>query len=127
MGQVKSRPILRPGHRSDMHYLFYTLVLFYFFVVGANNSYAGDLQKGRAKIEAVCQTCHGVDGQGTTAGVPNLSGQKEDYIIIQLKAFRSSQRQHAQMSIIAQMLSDEDIDNVAAWYSSIKVSLELPE
>ena len=42
---------------------------------------AGDLLMGKAKAEAICQTCHGLDGLGTIAGVPNLSGQKEDYMI----------------------------------------------
>ena len=88
---------------------------------------AASLAAGKARAEAICQTCHGMDGLGTIAGVPNLSGQQEDYMIKQLKAFRSSQRQHSQMSIIAQMLSDVDIENVSKWYSSIKISVELPE
>jgi cytochrome c553 len=91
-----------------------------------NPAFAGDLLLGKAKVETLCQTCHGVDGQGTIAGVPNLSGQNYDYLVIQLKAFRATRRQHAQMSIIAKMLSNADIENVAAWYSSIKVSLKLP-
>lgn len=82
---------------------------------------------GKAKVESVCRTCHGMDGQGTLAGVPNLGGQNKDYLVIQLQAFRSNRRQHAQMSIIAQMLSDEDIENVTDWYSSIRVTIEQPE
>ena len=97
------------------------------FVLTANMVFAGNLKPGKDKVQAVCQTCHGLDGISTLAGVPNLAGQKEEYIIIQLKAFRDSRRQHAQMSIIAQMLSDDDIDNVASWYSSIKISPVLPE
>ena len=57
----------------------------------------------------------------------NLSGQQKDYLIIQLKAFRDGKRQHPQMSIIAGGLSDEDIENVAEWYSGIRVTVELPE
>ena len=87
---------------------------------------AGDAGVGRAKAEAICQTCHGVDGQATQAMVPHLSGQQQDYLVIQLEAYRSGQRQHPQMSIIAQMLSDEDIQNLAAWYASIPVNVELP-
>lgn len=110
-----------------MNYLISTVLLLIVASFFSKPGYAGDLKLGKAKVEAVCQTCHGVDGLGTSAGVPNLSGQKEDYIVIQLKAFRASQRQHPQMTIIAQMLSDADIHNVATWYSSIKISLELPE
>lgn len=88
---------------------------------------AHDLNKAKAKVESVCRTCHGVDGLGTIAGVPNLSGQKYDYLVIQLEAYRDAKRHHPQMSIIAQMLSDDDIRNVAKWYSSIKITVELPE
>lgn len=56
----------------------------------------------------------------------NLSGQQKDYIIAQLEAYRSGQRRHEQMSIIAGMLTDDDIENVAEWYSSIKITIEMP-
>jgi cytochrome c553 len=95
-----------------------------FFVAVAS---AGDLALGRAKVEGVCQTCHGLDGQATIAMAANLSGQQKDYVVIQLKAFRDGKRQHPQMSIVAQSLSDEDIENVAEWYSSIRVTVETPD
>jgi len=94
-------------------------------VVGT--AYGEDLVAGKAKVEAVCQTCHGVDGVATSAMVPNLSGQQKEYLGIQLEAYRSGDRQHAQMSIISQMLTDEDIANVSAWYSNIKVIVEVPQ
>jgi len=95
-----------------------------FFVALAS---AGDLALGRAKVEGICQTCHGLDGQATVAMAANLSGQQKDYMVSQLKAFRAGKRQQAQMSIVAQSLSDEDIENVAEWYSSIRVTVEMPE
>ena len=88
---------------------------------------AADLAAGKAKAEMVCQTCHGMDGRGNTAMVGNIGGQQKQYLVKQLQDYRSGQRQHAQMSIIAQMLSPEDIDNVTEWYSSIKVTFEIPE
>ena len=45
----------------------------------------------------------------------------------QLKAFKSGERKHEQMSIIAQGLSDEDAANAAAWYSQIKIKAEMPQ
>ena len=93
----------------------------------AGESTAAELAAGKAKAQAVCQTCHGIDGRATLPMAANLSGQQEDYLIIQLKNYRAGKRQHAQMSIIAGMLSDEDIENVAHWYSSIKLTIELPE
>ena len=91
------------------------------------SAHAGEPSAGKAKVQATCQTCHGMDGQSTLAMVPNLSGQQKQYIIIQLQAYRAGSRQHAQMNIIAQMLGDDDIENVADWYSNIKVSIEPPD
>ena len=88
---------------------------------------AGDLKAGKAKVKGACQTCHGTDGVATMAMTPNLFGQQKEYLIIQLEQFRAGKRRHEQMTIIAKMLSDDDIENVAEWYSSIKVTLELPE
>ena len=57
---------------------------------------------------------------------PNLTGQQKDYLIGKLKDYRFGKINHSQMSLIAQMLSNEDIENVAEWYSKIKISIELP-
>lgn len=113
-----------------MHYFScrkFILPLLLLGLTTAGQSTAAELAAGKAKAQAVCRTCHGVDGIATLQMAPNLSGQSEDYLIIQLKNYRAGKRQHAQMSIIAGMLTDEDIENVAKWYSSIKVTIELPE
>ena len=89
-------------------------------------SHSGDLMAGKARAQSVCQTCHGLDGKAVIPMAANLSGQQKGYIIAQLEAYRSGRRKHEQMTIIARMLSDEDIENVAEWYSSIKVTIELP-
>ena len=88
---------------------------------------AGDLAIGKAKAEAVCQVCHGLDGQATLAMAANLTGQQKEYIVAQLEAYRLGKRSHEQMNIIAKMLSDDDIENVAEWYSSIKITIEMPD
>lgn len=87
----------------------------------------GDLGAGKARAQAICQTCHGMDGRGTMPMVANIGGQQQDYLILQLENYRDGKRRHEQMSIIAKMLSDEDIANLAKWYSSIRMRLELPE
>ncbi len=89
-------------------------------------AFAGDLLAGKAKAEATCQVCHGVDGQAVVAMTANLSGQQKEYLIAQLQAYRSGKRHHEQMSIIAESLSDDDIENLAEWYSSIKITVEMP-
>jgi cytochrome c553 len=88
---------------------------------------AADLAAGKKKAEMVCQTCHGMDGRGVAAMVANIGGQQKQYLVKQLGDYRAGRRQHAQMSIIVQMLSDQDIDNVTEWYSSIVATFEIPE
>ncbi len=87
---------------------------------------AADLTAAKAKAK-ICAACHGIDGIATVADAPNLAGNGELYLARQLQAFRSGERKHPQMSVIASGLSDEDIAAVTAWYSAIKVSVELPE
>ena len=87
---------------------------------------AADAAAGRAKAKT-CQTCHGIDGIAKQPNVPHLAGESEIYLTKQLKAFRDGERKDPQMSIMAKPLSDEDIANLAAWYSSIKISVTLPE
>jgi len=106
------------------HFLFVLLMLCGFL---HSVSYAGDLAAGRAKAEMMCQTCHGMDGQALAPMVAHISGQQEDYIVGQLENYRSGKRHHEQMTIISQSLTDEDIANLATWYSSMKVTIEVPE
>jgi len=91
---------------------------------------AGDLVLGKQKVEVVCSACHGMDGQAASGGnsplTPNITAQQKEYLIAKLKDYKSGKINHPQMSLIAQMLSDEDIKNVAEWYSSIKIVIELP-
>ncbi|TEW53375.1 c-type cytochrome [Psychromonas sp. RZ22] len=82
---------------------------------------AGDIAAGKAK-SAVCTMCHGADGIGTAPIYPNLKGQKEAYLNASLKAYKASQRKGgmaALMNAQAAALSDEDIANLAAYYSSL--------
>ncbi len=87
---------------------------------------AGDPKAGHQKA-GMCQTCHGIDGMAKVPDAPNIGGESAIYLERQLKAFRSGERQHEQMSIIAQGLSDEDIDDLVAWYGAIKIEATIPE
>lgn len=88
---------------------------------------AGDAAAARAKAQTQCQNCHGENGVAVLPGAANLSGQQKEYLREQLRAYRSGSRQNAQMSIIAKTLTDADIDNFAEWYSTIKVTVEMPK
>lgn len=88
---------------------------------------AGDAAAGRAKAQILCQNCHGENGVAVIPGAANLSGQQKEYLLQQLRAYRSGSRQSEQMSIVAKTLTDGDIENMAEWYSSIKVTVEMPK
>jgi cytochrome c553 len=66
-------------------------------------------------------------GQATSGGnsafSPKLTPQSKDYLVARLNAYRSGTIQHPQMSLIAQMISEQDIENVAAWYSGIEIKV----
>lgn len=78
---------------------------------------AGDAEQGKRK-SAVCLACHGPTGKSVQPIYPNLAGQYEDYLVLSLKAYRDGSRKNAIMSGFAAGLSDRDIEDLAAWYSS---------
>jgi cytochrome c553 len=90
----------------------------------AGQALAGD--KAPQLVRTMCQNCHGVDGVATLPGAANLSGQQKEYLIEQMRAYRSGRRQNPQMSVIAKPLSDEEIEKLCEWYSSIKITVEKP-
>lgn len=87
-------------------------------VVSANAVAGGDAAAGKAK-SATCAACHGADGVGKMPTYPNLKGQKEAYIVKQLKAFKDGTRKDPTMNAMAKPLSDADMDNLAAYFSSL--------
>ncbi len=87
---------------------------------------AGDPAAGKVKTRA-CVTCHGVDGMSRLPSAPNLAGQIEMYLAKQLRDYRAGKRTHQVMSIVPKDLSDADIDDLAAWYASIKITVKLPD
>jgi cytochrome c553 len=90
------------------------------------NAEAGDAKAGRQKAESVCAVCHGVDGLAKIPEAPNLAGQSENYLIEQITAFKSGERKNEMMSVVVQDLSDTDIENLAAYYSGIEISVKTP-
>ena len=70
--------------------------------------------------------CHGTIGISTLPDAPNLAGQPEIYLSSQLRAYRSGERRHEVMTLIAKPLSDDDIANLAAWFSSVRIEAKAP-
>lgn len=81
-------------------------------------AFAGDAAAGKAK-SATCAACHGAAGISNNDIWPNLAGQKEGYLKAQITAFRDGKRVDPMMGPMAAPLSDDDIANLAAYYSSL--------
>jgi cytochrome c553 len=82
---------------------------------------AGDAEAGQAK-SATCMGCHGLAGNSTIPNFPKLAGQSEAYIVKQLQYFKSGERGNAMMAGVALSLSDQDMEDVAAYYSIQTIS-----
>ena len=87
--------------------------------------FAQDAKSGRAKAQA-CAVCHGPLGIAAMPETPNIAGEPPGYLGRQLRAFRSGERRHEIMSVIAKSLSDADIADLAAWFASIRVEAQAP-
>lgn len=83
-----------------------------------NFAQAGDIEAGKSKA-STCAGCHGVDGNSLNPQWPSLAGQNNYYLAQQLKAYRDGSRTHAVMQSMAQGLSDQDIEDLAAYYASL--------
>lgn len=88
-------------------------------IFASTSAIAGDAAAGKAK-SAMCASCHGPAGISLSPLWPNLAGQKEQYLIKQIKAFRDGSRQDPMMAPMVAALSDADIENLAAYYASQK-------
>ena len=78
---------------------------------------AGTKEAGQAK-STPCIACHGIDGNSANPEWPSIAGQHETYLVRQLETFRDGVRQNPLMTPMAAGLSDEDIADLGAWYSS---------
>ncbi len=81
---------------------------------------AGDASAGKSKA-AVCAACHGADGNSPSDAYPKLAGQGEAYLLKQLMNFKSGERQNAFMAPMVAPLSEQDMADLAAYFSSQKI------
>lgn len=93
-----------------MKYLMVMLILFCAHVSSAQEN----------NLVVSCQACHGAQGISNNSLWPNLAGQKKDYLVLQLKAFRSGERKNPIMNPMSQNLSDSDIEKIAEHFSGLK-------
>ena len=83
---------------------------------------AADAAAGKRKASS-CAVCHGKDGVSKRADAPTIAGQSDVYLASALKAYRDGARHNEMMSVVARTLSDEDIADLAAWFSSFEVEV----
>jgi cytochrome c553 len=89
-------------------------------LAGTAFAQTGSVEAGRTK-SSVCAACHGVDGNSVTPDWPSLAGQHASYIVRQLEAFKRGDRFEVTMKPFADMLSEQDMLDVAAYFESQKI------
>lgn len=88
-------------------------------------AHAADAKAGQIKA-GMCATCHGPLGLSAIPNAPHLAGQPAIYIEEQLKQYRSGKRANEVMAVMAKPLTDQEIENLAAWYASIPIEVGQP-
>ena len=87
----------------------------------------GDAEAG-AKVAERCQACHGPDGNSPSPLFPRLAGQYADYLLKTLEDYRSGERVNPVMKAFAMQMSDQEMEDVSAFYASqpgVLVTVEL--
>ena len=101
-------------------------VLFTTVMLASTQIQAADAVNGEA-LSRQCSVCHGKTGMAKDPTVPNLAGQSALYLEKSMKDFRSGARANAQMTLMAQNLSDDEIKDLAAFYASFIIEVSEPE
>jgi len=115
------RPLLTA---PTMPNLFRNTCLIVAIAMATGAAHARDIAAGKAKADALCAACHGKDGNTPIdPSYPKLAGQHRDFLVRSLLDYQSGARKNAIMSGQAQALSRADIENLAAYYSSLPGSL----
>ncbi len=92
-------------------------------MVSASAHAAGNATAGRQKA-LQCQACHGLDGLSKLPEAPHLAGQPEPYLVKSLNDYRTGARKHEVMTLAAQPLTDQDVADLAAYYTGIEIEVK---
>jgi cytochrome c553 len=85
------------------------------FFVTPERARAGDI----STILPECAACHGVDGVGKDIEIPNLAGQQERYLYLQLQNFKSGRRPHKEMRYESRHLTDDEMRDLSHYYAQL--------
>ncbi len=100
---------------------FLLLLLLIFSCISSSNTHAADIAAGKTKAEA-CTACHGSAGISSEATIPTLAAQPSLFIVYQLIQYRGNQRVSPTMNAISAALSDTDMRDLGAYFSSLPAS-----
>ncbi len=89
-------------------------------------SAAGNAEAGKKKA-GQCQTCHGMDGISKLPEAPNIAGQNQIYLVKALNDYKSGARKNDMMGVIMGALTPDDINDLAAYYASIQITVTPPK
>lgn len=84
---------------------------------------AGNLENGKTKA-AACFACHGTDGNAVDPQYPRLAGQYNEYIQQALHEYKDGRRNNPIMKGFAGTLSDQDIEDISAYFSSMPAKMD---
>ena len=109
----------------NMKKLLARLALLSLAVIGTTALAAAPVDLEAAKMLAqTCQACHGADGNATAPIYPRLAGQYADYLARALHEYRDGGRVNPIMAVYVEKLSDQDIKNLAAYFSAMPGKLD---
>ncbi len=106
-------------------YMKFNILIAALAMLSAVPAVAGDAEAGKQKA-TLCLTCHGEGNTVQGVGTPIISGQYEDYLIHAMKSYRSGARNNPVMAGFSASLSDQDIEDLAAYYSQMESQLFTP-
>lgn len=82
-------------------------------------AWAGDPAAATTKAKTLCASCHGPEGVSSNPMWPNLAGQQEQYLAKALADYKAGNRNDPTMAPLAKMLSEKEIEDLAAYYSGL--------
>ena len=85
-----------------------------------------DVEAGKAFVETHCTGCHTLEGEGKTDEIPNLAAQPADYLVEAMDAYRDGTRKHSALRGLISGTTDEQVRNIAAYFSGLPPVREAP-
>ena len=87
-------------------------------LAAADRARTEDATAGRQKA-LQCQGCHGLDGRAKVPGAPHIGGQVKEYLAKSMRDYKSGARKDEVMAVVVRQLSDQDIEDLAAYYAGL--------